>query len=213
MPRLLDRETGVSERFFLYAETNHVRDVLSIGANMKWLFRLGPVTAVVLSAMLVGFMGSVPLASAAPNAPIIASYNGGTLNLSQGWGSATVCDVTGAGTYCFASQAAYEAWQSSATGQSLVQPLTSCSSSLKLYENINYGGDELILSTTLLWINLSAYSFADEASSYQVGACSIIMTDGTNGSGNVYPGATSAGSDVSWIGAAWNDRVQSVYIN
>jgi hypothetical protein len=167
---------------------------------------------ITLVATLVG-LGGVQLASAAPETPVIAAYNGGTLDLSQGWGSATVCDETNAGTYCFSNQAAYQAWQSSAAGEALVHPLTSCSSGLDLYQNQSYGGDELIVSSTLLWINLSDYSFADEVSSYKVGACSIIMTDGTNGSGDVYPGATSAGSDVSWIGTTWNDRVQSVYIN
>jgi hypothetical protein len=38
------------------------------------------------------------------------------------------------------------------------------------------------------------------------------MTAAANGGGDVYPGATSPGSDVSWIGTAWNDRVQSVYV-
>jgi len=194
-------------------ETYDIRISLSIGEKMKRLHRLGQVLVVVLSVTLVGLTGSVQLASATPGAQVFASYNGGTLNLSQGWGSATVCDVTGTGTYCFSSQSAYEAWLSSTAGESQVQPLTSCSSGLKLYQNIDYGGDELIVTSTFLWINLAAYSFADQVSSYNVGACSIIMTDGTNGSGDVYPGATSAGSDVSWIGTAWNDRVQSVYIN
>ena len=194
-------------------ETNNVRDFLLIGEKMKRLYRLGQLLVVVLSVTLVGLTGGVQLASATSGTQVLASYNGGTLNLSQGWGSATVCDVAAAGTYCFSSQSAYEAWLSSTAGGSLVQPLTSCSTGLKLYQNINYGGNELIVNSTFLWINLADYSFADVVSSYKVGACSIIMTDGTNGSGNVYPGATSAGSDVSWIGTAWNDRVQSVYIN
>jgi hypothetical protein len=194
-------------------ETNTVRDALSIGENMRRFIRLGQVFVVVLLVTFVGLTGNVQLASATPGVQVIASFNGGTLNLSQGWGSATVCDVTTAGTYCFSSQSAFEAWLSNTAGESLVQPLTSCSSALRLYQNISYGGNELILSSTFLWINLADYSFANEVSSYKVGACSIIMTDGTNGSGNVYPGATSAGSDVSWIGTAWNDRVQSVYIN
>jgi hypothetical protein len=180
---------------------------------MARLCRIGQVLFVVSAAMMVSLAGTVQFASATPGAQAIATYDGGTINLSQGWGSATVCDETDDGTYCFSSQADYDAWVTSAIGEALIHPLTSCSSSLDLYQNQSYGGDELILSSTLIWINLSSYSFADEVSSYKVGACSIIMTDGTNGSGNVYPGATSAGSDVSWIGTSWNDRVQSVYIN
>ena len=90
--------------------------------------------------------------------------------------------------------------------------MTGCSSGLDLYENINYGGRELILSSQSNWINLSAYGFSDIVSSYKVGTCSISMTDAANGSGNVYSGPTSPGSLVPWIGTAWNDRVQSVYI-
>jgi hypothetical protein len=194
-------------------ETNNVRDGLLNGETMKWFYRLVQALVLALSVTLGGLTGSVQLASAAPDKQITASYNGGTLDLSQGWGTATVCDVVATGTYCFSTQADYEAWQATPLGEALVQPLTSCATGLKLYQDIDYGGDELIVTSTLLWINLSAYSFADEVSSYQVGSCSIIMTDGTNGSGDVYPGATSAGSDVSWIGTAWNDRVQSVYLN
>lgn len=201
------------ERIFDQPETNNVRAGLSIGEKMGKLFRLGQVLAIVLAATALGLTGSAQVASAAPEGQIVATYNGSTLNLSQGWGSATVCDVTTGGAFCFSTHAEYQTWLTGTVGEALVHPLTSCSSGLDLYENEGYGGDELILSSTLIWINLSAYSFADEVSSYRVGDCSIIMTDGTNGSGDVYPGATSAGSDVSWIGTAWNDRIQSVYIN
>jgi len=178
---------------------------------MQKLYRWGQVVIVLL--VVVTETGGLERAtSAAPVAPVVASYNGGTIDLSQGWGTATVCDVTSSGTFCFSNQAAFDAWQSSSTEQSVVQPLTSCSSGLKLFQNIDYGGDELILSTRLSWLNLADYSFADELSSYEVGACSISMTDEAGGAGDVYPGATTAYSDVSWIGTAWNDRVQSVYI-
>jgi hypothetical protein len=150
-----------------------------------------------------------PVASASTASDVIASYNGGTIDLSTGWGTAKVCVVSNSGTTCFSSQSEY---QSSLSTNVTFVPLTSCSSGLQLYQDVSYGGNELVLSQTGTWINLSAYSFSDVVSSYKVGACNISMTDGSGGSGNVYPGATSAGSDVSWIGTAWNDRVQSVYI-
>jgi hypothetical protein len=159
--------------------------------------------------VLFGIVTCGPVASASAESGVMASYNGGTIDLSTGWGTAKVCVVGASGTSCFSSQSAY---QSSLSTDVSLLPLDACSSGLQLYQDIDYGGDELILSTTTTWINLSMYSFSDEVSSYQVGACAIGMTDGTGGSGSVYPGATSAGSDVSWIGTAWNDRVQSVYI-
>jgi hypothetical protein len=84
---------------------------------------------------------------------------------------------------------------------------------LDLYQDVNYGGDELVLYVTATWINLSTYSFSDKLSSFKVGACAAGMTDAPNGGGTAYPGDTSPGSDVSTLGSSWNDRMQSVYIS
>jgi len=159
-------------------------------------------------------LGGVQLASAASTSEVTASYNGGTIDLSQGWGTATVCAVTETGTHCFMTQSAYQLWLTTQSDLSGLLPAGSvgCSTGLALFQNISYGGRELDIYVTSIWINLSTYSFSDELTSYKVGACSISMTGASNGGGSVYPGATSAGSDVSWIGTAWNDRVQSVYV-
>jgi len=169
----------------------------------------------IVGCSLVLLFGATIVEVAGASAPgVPATFNGGIINLADSWGSASICAVTIEGTTCFSDQSSYQAWVSSqkqVSGDS-VTPLTSCSSGLELFQNINYGGDELVLYTTATWINLSTYGFSDDVSSYKVGACSISMTDEANGAGDVYPGATSAGSDVSWIGSAWNDRVQSVYV-
>jgi hypothetical protein len=170
--------------------------------------------ALTMSVVLMGALGGVQLASAASTSGVTASYNGGTIDLSQGWGTATVCAVTETGTDCFTNQSDYKVWLSDQSDLSGVVPETSlnCSTGLELFQSISYGGTELVLYVTSIVLNLSDYSFSNELSSYKVGACAITMTDAPNGGGNVYPGATSAGSDVSWIGTAWNDRVESVYI-
>jgi hypothetical protein len=170
---------------------------------MRWLAAIG---------VTIGLVCTMSTVSGAADQSSIAFFEGGTINLSQGWGLAQICDVTSAGTYCFTGQSEYQSWLDSGSTPGGVIPLTNCSSGLKLYANIDYGGSELILSSESNWINLSTYGFSDVVSSFKVGACSISMTDAQNGSGNVYPGPTSPGSDVSWIGTAWNDRVQSVYI-
>lgn len=162
--------------------------------------------------LIIGIVSTISTVSGADGKSSIASFEGGTIDLSQGWGLAHVCDVTSKGTYCFTGQSEYQAWIDAGLSSSSVNPLTDCSSGLKLYDNINYGGSELILSSEANWINLSTYGFSGIISSFKVGACSISMTDGTNGSGAVYPGPTSPSSNVSWIGTAWNDRVKSVYI-
>jgi hypothetical protein len=169
---------------------------------------------VALSVALIAVVGGAQWSSAADTGTS-ATYEGGTINLAQGWGTAAVCAVTAAGTNCFSSQASYQAWLSPKlqAGDAVVPDSSgNCSSGLDLYQNIDYGGAELVIFVQSIWINLSAYSFSDELSSYKVGACSVSMTDAANGGGDVYPGATSPGSDVSWIGATWNDRMQSVYV-
>lgn len=182
---------------------------------MQRFARLTGALAVIVSTGLLGMVSGVTESSAATGGDIIASYNGGSIDLSQGWGAATVCVIAPSGTDCFANQQDYQAWADakSKTSASLLTATTSsCSSGFQLYENIDYGGRELIIYDESIWINLSDYSFNDTVSSYEVGACAVSMTDGPYGSGNVYPGATSPYSDVSWIGSTWNDRVSSVYV-
>jgi hypothetical protein len=190
---------------------------------MKKVGRWKKVTALATSVVVLGVLGGTQLASGAGSGAglggAIASYNGGTINLSQGWGTAAVCAVTAAGTSCFSSQSDYQTWlssrvQAASPALDAAGPDVSinCATGFDLYQNIDYGGGELVIFDQAAWINLSTYGFSDELSSYKVGACSVAMTDAPNGGGDVYPGATSPGSDVSWIGAAWNDRVQSVYV-
>ena len=182
---------------------------------MRNVGRFSAVLTVVFSLLSLGVLGTVPISSAASATGVVASYDAATLNLSQSWGTASVCVVATSGTNCFATQSDYQTWQSTQTMTSPAlgaSPLAGCSASLSLYQNLGYGGLYLIVTAPLVWINLASYGFANSVSSYKVGGCSISMTDGANGSGNVYPGATSAGSNVSWIGTAWNDRINSVYI-
>src|SRR5664280_80479 len=181
---------------------------------MNTVGRLTRASALTLSVVLTGALGGVHLASAASTSGVTASYNSATIDLSQGWGTAKVCAVTETGTYCFTTQNNYQVWLTTQSKLSGLSPAGSvgCSTALELFQNISYGGNELFIYVTSIWLNLSTYSFSDAVSSYKVGACSISMTDAPYGAGNVYPGATSAGSDFSWIGTAWNDRVQSVYV-
>ncbi len=180
---------------------------------MQAVGRLTWVLTMILSAALVGVFGGTQMVASASTTGASASYDGGTINLGQGWGSAKVCAVASSGTTCFADQSGYQAWVSAQSAGGIGQiSLSNCSTGLKLYSAINYGGSELVLYVQASWINLSTYSFSDVTSSYHVGACAVGMAAGTNGSGAAYPGATSAGSSSTNMGA-WNDRVQSVYIS
>jgi hypothetical protein len=178
---------------------------------MERLVRISCALCLMLGIISIGLDSN---AGASAGGDAMASYEGGTLDISQGWGTATVCVVARTGNECFTTYAEYVAWMSSKLGGDLqLEPDTSCSTGLDLYQNIDYGGDELILKTEDVWINLSTYSFSDETSSFKVGACSVDMNDSNNGGGNFYPGPTSSGSDVSWIGSVWNDRIASVLIS
>src|ERR1019366_4695873 len=155
---------------------------------MHTVGRLIIVLALTLSAILIGVLGGGNFASAASNSGVTASYNGGTIDLSQGWGTAAVCVVTSSGTSCFSSQSSYQTWASTQSTllPGVVPPPSNCSTSLRLYSKVGYAGSELILSLQLSWINLSAYSFANVLSSFHVGACAVGMTASVNGTGAVY---------------------------
>jgi hypothetical protein len=182
------------------------------------MFKVGRLTgafALALGVTVMTASSAVASASAASGPGIVATYNGGTLDLSQGWGSAAICAVTNLGTSCFSKQSEYQTWFSSQpqlVAESFSASSGNCSTGLKMFQKVNYGGTELVIFEKSEWINLSAYSFADELSSYQVGACAADMAAGTNGSGAAYPGNTSPGADVTTLGSSWNDRMQSVYI-
>lgn len=182
------------------------------------MYKVGRLTgafALTLGVMVMSASSGVQLASAAGNPGIIASYHGGTMDLSQGWGTAAICAVTTSGTSCFSNQSEYQTWissQSQLVTEALTASSGNCSTGLKLFQKVNYGGTELVIFVQSEWINLSTYSFADELSSYQVGACAVHMAAGNNGSGAAYPGNTSPGADVTTLGSSWNDRVKSVYI-
>jgi hypothetical protein len=179
---------------------------------MGRIIRFASALALILTAG-VG-LASRAVATSASASDVYASYNGVTIDLTQGWSGATVCVIALSSNNCFANTADYEMslGASLPSLDSVVIPLTSCTPGLKLFENINYGGRELIVQTEAVWINLSDVSFSDITSSFKVGACSVEMTDAANGGGSVYPGPTSSGSNVSWIGSAWNDRIASVLI-
>ncbi|MGC1237950.1 MAG: hypothetical protein WA860_04085 [Acidimicrobiales bacterium] len=169
--------------------------------------------------LLIGFvlitvMGGGQLAGASPGGSSIASYDGTSINLANGWEGAAVCAVTQGGNFCFATTSDYQTWLSSPGGQADVgfSPEINCSSALQLYSGTNYEGSELSLLDEGVWLNLSTYGFSDKTNSYKVGACEVSMTSAQNGGGTVYPGPMAAGTDAASMESGWSDRIQSAYI-
>jgi hypothetical protein len=176
--------------------------------------RLKRLITPMIGAVLIAMLGGGQVAGASPSRGTIASFEGRTINLADGWDGAAVCAVTPSGTQCFATQAAFQSWAADTNPVSDVSPApdVNCSTALELFTGTSYGGTELALYEEGIWLNLSTYGFSDSTNSYKVGACSVSMNSGTNGGGSTYPGASTAGSDATSMASGWSDRLQSVYI-
>lgn len=145
--------------------------------------------------------------------PVLASFEGRTINLANGWGDAKACASDGHATRCYRSEAAMDAAEPAAGDLRIGGTLATCSSSLRLYSSTGWNGSVLALTSRDVVINLSGYGFSNVTSSYKVGACSSIFYDGVGGGGSVYPGNTSAGASATSMLSGWDNRVSSVYIN
>lgn len=180
-------------------------------------------TAVVVALCLAVLPASAHgrAASSAPP-PLLATFEGGHIDLSQGWGDAQACLVyRGAGIVeCFRNRTGLlerEARLETQTPSTAATPAPSaasvtCSSPLRLFADSNYGGRELDFYDRGYWQNLSAWSFDNQLSSYKVGACGVYLADGADGAGSWYPGNTSAGHYEPVMASGWNDRISSIFI-
>lgn len=144
--------------------------------------------------------------------PSLALFEGRTIDLSQGWGEAQACLVFSGGGIieCFRDRDGLHAREAQLAGSSAM--LAACSSPLRLYADIYYGGRELALYDRGYWQNLSTWSFDNQLSSYKVGACGVRLAENANGGGAWYPGNTSAGAWEPFMLSGWDNRVSSIYI-
>ena len=177
------------------------------------------ITAIALIITLL-FAGSAPAGAAISKTdPSVASFEGGYLNLRNGWGQATACTSDGVTTECFRNEKELDQYLtqvispdgSQALGDVGIQSV--CSPTLRVYSGTSFGGSVLALSTRLAFVNLSVFSFDNVASSYRVGACSSTFYDGASGGAPTYPGNTSAGASATSMASGWDNRVSSVFIS
>jgi hypothetical protein len=159
----------------------------------------------------------------------IATFNGRTIDLSQGWAGAQACVALADRTECFGSEPSLldahpelrdignPTKSTSTLASTLALPLsataTSCSSSLALYRGTSFSGSVLFLTTRFAVLNLSLYGFDNDTSSYKIGACSGSFYSSSNAGGSVYPGNTAAGASSTVMSPGWDNVVSSVYIN
>ncbi|MEZ5312073.1 MAG: hypothetical protein R2735_16080 [Microthrixaceae bacterium] len=175
-------------------------------------------------ALIFGVLGALTLAAPTPTSAesigirqsehVLATFEGTTINLTDGWGQARACfsDIPGTAR-CYRTEAAMDiAEDAGRQSHAGPWPLASCSSTVRLYRGTNYTGGVLALSTRYTYLNLAAYGFDNDTSSYKIGACSARFYDTTSGSG-LYPGNTGAGAS-SWLMVlSWDNRIGSIYIN
>ena len=175
-------------------------------------------TALITTLLSAGLTTPAARAAAQDAGVSIASFEGGYIDLRDGWGEATACTTDNVTTECFRTEAELDKFvidTASLTNLTIddLIILSTCSTSLKLYANTSYGGATLALSTRGTFLNLSSWGFDNITSSYKIGACSATFYDGANGGAPTYPGNTSAGASATSMLSGWDNRVGSVYIS
>lgn len=175
--------------------------------------------AAVISVFALVLCALPAIAGEEPDAGVVATFEGGLINLEEGWGEARACVVWGneRAVECFRSEtdlvAHIESVELDPVLDGLAPLASQCSTSLKLYDGTSYTGAVLYLYQRTTWINLSNHGWDNRTSSFKIGACSSIFADGSNGSGDRYPLSLTAANDVaSAMLSGWNNRVSSVYI-
>jgi hypothetical protein len=156
-------------------------------------------------------------AAAAPVRPApsgsLATFEGHQIDLAQGWGEATACAVTDAGTTCYRSEAEMDsaiAPPTATTSTGGAATAAACSSSLRLYDGTSFTGTVLSLSTRGSLLTLSTYGFDNKTSSYKVGACAAVLYSGIQS--GTYPGNTAANAQATSMQSGWDNVISSVLI-
>ncbi len=172
--------------------------------------------SLVLVLVLIGVPATTAAASSTPKQSAMASFEGHTIRLADGWGAAQACTTDGLTTRCYSSEAAMDAAEASTTRSVLgviLQPLVECSlPTLKIYRLGSYGGAVLQFTTRGQLFNLASYGFDNDTSSYKIGPCAAAFYDTTSG-GGPYPGNTAANVSSPSMSSGWDDRVGSLFIS
>jgi hypothetical protein len=163
-------------------------------------------TAITAAAFALTLLAQPAQAGEAPPTKS-ADFQGRTIDLASGWGTATACTTDGVATHCFETEAEMDEYVGTQAAL-----LSDCGSSLRLYSDADYGGSVLSLTVGGIWLELAGYGFDGVTSSYSIGACNSYLADGEGGGGDWYPGATSAGASSAGMLAGWDDLLSSVYI-
>lgn len=140
----------------------------------------------------------------------VADYNGNEIDTAISWEGAQACWISQTGNRCFDTEVEMDAAiAASGIGRGDASILSTCSSTLRLYDGTSFTGTVLALSLEGSWIQLSANNFSAKTSSYIIGACNSSFKDASS----VYPGTTTAGASASTMASGWDNRVTQVFIS
>lgn len=184
---------------------------------MRTVVRLLAVLTIVIATVMAG----AGTASAEPTGAL-ASYRGGTIDLSEGWGDAIACvvfsriDVRCFDTYEEADAAAAVAGKSETTpsGRPSTLAKSDCGGGwLCLWEDAYYSNRRLQFSDGY-WQDLSAYGFNDKTSSW-FNNQDCAWYNSKNDWGYLWDWAYGSSISLSPCGSAstmgsWNDRADEV---
>jgi len=154
---------------------------------------------------------------AASDAPVIATYNGRSIDLASGWQGAQACVVLGTGNVrCYDTEAemrdSLTASAMQAHALSATAPSVTCSSPtalVTLYASTNFSGASLSFVSTNGWTNLAPYGFDNQMESWvNQTSCNSLVADGTGGSGAQL--TLAARSSAATVGSTWKDRASSI---
>lgn len=169
-------------------------------------------SAVIVATVLAVVLSALVPSAGAQSEGALATFEGQVLDLSIGWGKARACSTDGTTTQCFRSEAEMDRILGSGPTTGGVSTMATCLSYLRLYRSTSYGGAVLQIATLYTFLNLSAYGFDNDTSSYRVGSCNAYFYDGANGGTPLYTGNTAANASAATMLTGWDNRVSSVYI-
>jgi hypothetical protein len=201
----------IGDRSGLIVAESRLEDEVSRTGPRAWVLGAGIV--------LLAALAAAPVGASDKEDGTYGIFNGKVFDMTAGWGDATACYVNdGPLAVCFRTEAEMDEWiaaNDAAVGADRALPTTrsSCSGSLRLYEDSGYSGSVLYLTTRLTWLNLSSYGFDQRTSSYIVGPCTATFADLQDGGGTWYPSYLTEAYDFSeWMVAGWDNDVSSVRI-
>ena len=155
---------------------------------------------------LTAAAGTPAIAHAQAANPSLAWYQDHWIDLSKSWETATACNVQPDGTTCYRTEAQMNA-AIGPTATSHFSPAVTCGSALHLYDGTSFTGTSISFSSRLTVINLSTYGFDNLTSSYKIGACAADFYSGSNLTGTLYPGNTSANASATSMLSGWDNSI------